>query len=84
MPQVHFVGEIEDLNVETDFASVSFAFLPGNTSWYLKAGHAFGESGTCVVDVVTGDAVVNHPIDNHYETTTVENWPCLILEVIKK
>ena len=82
MPNVFFIGEIRHAKVDADLMSITFSVIPGNSNWLLKAGYASGETMTSAVGPVDGVGVVNHPIDLHYEASTSEGWPCLVVEVL--
>ena len=85
MPQVSFIGELKDVVVgdsTIESACVSYAIIPGNSNWYLRFGNSFGETNTCAVDSVKSNVILNHPIDNTFDTSTVEGWPLLVVEVI--
>ena len=84
MPSVHFLGELKNINVEGNLVSVTFAIVPGNEYWNIRSGAAFGETMTTQTDEIQGVAILNHPIDIHYETSTIEGWPCIVVEVWDK
>ena len=81
MPDVHFVGELESAALtDCPQISVTFAIVPGNGGWLLKAGHSHGETQTSVVSLQDG-SYLNHPLDAHYESSNAEGWPFLVCEV---
>ncbi len=78
-PEVHLIG---DVMFGTDFGdgvSCKWRFDHGKY-WGILEGSAFGHTQTaygqdgCV-------AVWNHPFDIHYQTTSMEGWPRLIVQV---
>jgi hypothetical protein len=82
MPQVNIIGEITDVSIASEFdVSLSYAFVSGNNSWMLRNGSDNGETARSAIDDITGKAVLNHPIDLTYETSSSEGWPCLVVEV---
>lgn len=84
MPSVNFCGTID--SVAVDFAesvSLTWGLLPGNAGWSLRNGEATGETQVSAC-AENGVAVLNHPIDALYETTTVEGWPFIVVEVWDK
>lgn len=87
MPQVHFVGEITSCHLpENTSISVSWAVVPGNFSWFLKAGDNAGETQSHIFSQIhsvpnhTGN-ILNHPLDIYYETASTEGWPFFVCEV---
>ena len=81
MPDVHFVGELESATLtDCPQISVTFAIVPGNGGWLLKAGHSHGETQTSVVSLQDW-SYLNHPLDAHYESSNAEGWPFLVCEV---
>ena len=84
MPSVAFCGTVESVTV--DFAeqvSTTWGLLPGNAGWSLRNGESSGETQICASGE-TGVALLNHPIDALFETTTVEGWPLIVVEVWDK
>lgn len=84
MPQVYILGEIVAVEspIDSDLPiSVSFALVPGNSSWNVRNGSDFGETSCSIVDETEGIAVLNQHIDVTYDTTSSEGWPCLVMEV---
>jgi hypothetical protein len=53
----------------------------GNNAWYLKDGFNFSETHTSAVSPRDAKAVINHPIDVYYETSSSEGWPRIVCEV---
>ena len=81
MPDVHFVGELESAALtDCPQISVTFAIIPGNGGWLLKAGHSHGETQTSVISLQDW-SYLNHPLDAHYESSSAEGWPFLVCEV---
>ena len=81
MCEVHFIGEIEFAVVDATNVSVTWAIVPGNIAWVVRNGLTFGETQICTTSAETGRAVLNHPIDIHFETTSSEGWPYCMCEV---
>ena len=81
MPQVHFIGEIEEVQPakSMDALSVTFGVAPGNGAWFLQGGDVMGETHTSDMD--EGRAVLNHPMDVHFTTSSSEGWPFFVCEV---
>ena len=81
MPDVYFIGELESA-MTTDFTqlSVSYAFISGSPAWYLKSGNSHGETHTSVSSLQDW-AVLNFPLDVHYDASSTEGWPFLVCEV---
>lgn len=84
MPIVNFMGEIFSVVADYDSISVSWAIVPGNASWIAKFGETYGESQTCMVSPELGQAILNHPLDVQFETSSMEGWPFLVFEVWDK
>lgn len=90
-PQVHFIGELSHLLIESmqfpleeaAFYSISYCVVPGNDLWKLHDGKSFGETQACMIDELSGFITLNHPINLFYNTTSIEGWPCLVVEVSK-
>ena len=81
MPDVHFIGTIENAAIE-GFTEVSltYAFVPGSRACLLKSGRCFGETHSVVrteMDCLTLD----YPLDAHYETSSSEGLPFFVCEV---
>ncbi len=53
----------------------------GNSAWMLKNGLSFGESQTGFTSQISGIAIINHPIDVQYESSSAEGWPLFVCEV---
>jgi len=84
MPTVAFVGTIENVSVDfVENVSLTWGFLTGNAGWSLRNGEGSGETQICALGE-NGVAILNHPIDALYETTTVEGWPFIVVEVWDK
>ncbi|KAJ1430984.1 B9 domain-containing protein [Ochromonadaceae sp. CCMP2298] len=81
MPTVNFVGDISFSTVSISSVSVTWAIVPGNAAWYLKRGLGSGETHTCETCWSSGKAIMGHPIDCQYETSTVEGWPLFVCEI---
>jgi hypothetical protein len=82
MPQVHFVGEITDtiVNSYTGPVSVTYGFVPGAPAWFHQSGQNTGETQISSISD-DGRAILNHPLDMHYVTSSSEGWPFLVCEV---
>jgi len=84
MPTVSFCGTIDSVSVDlVEQVSLTWGLLPGNAGWSLRNGEAAGETHISACGE-TGVAVLNHPIDSLYETTTAEGWPFVVVEVWDK
>lgn len=81
MPNVHFIGEISFVVSALSATSITWAVVPQNDCWVVKGGVDFGESQVACTVSASGQAVVSHPIDIHYESTAFEGWPLFIFEV---
>ena len=84
MPTVNFVGEVECATSElAETLCLSWGILPGSRAWTLKSGECSGE--THITDTgKDGFAILNHPIDAYYQTTSGEGWPFLVVEIWDK
>jgi hypothetical protein len=80
MPDVHFIGEISFVTCDTHAASLTWAIVPGSADWTVREGVSFGETQTSVVSD-TSSATLNHPLDVHLQTSSVDGWPVFVLEV---
>lgn len=83
MPEVHFIGDITHVAVAIPTVSLTWAILPGNTSWRALEGVFSAETHTCVTSA-DGRAVMSHPLDCHYEAATSDGWPVFVCEVWDK
>ena len=83
MPEVHFVGEICDAELENTFVSLTWAIVPRNAAWLLRHGNSFGETQSSAT-TPTGNIVLNHPVDMHFETYSCEGWPIFVCDVWEK
>jgi hypothetical protein len=84
MPDVHFIGEIEDAaNEDFSLVSVTFAFVPGSSAWFLKGGVSYGETHA-VLSSPQDCLTLNYPLDVHYETSSSEGWPFFVCELWDK
>ena len=81
MPDVHFVGEIKYAVIDNySHISVTYAFVPGSSAWFLKAGKSFGETHTTAA-TEQDDLTFNYPLDAHFDTSSAEGWPFFVCEV---
>jgi len=82
MPEIHFVGEIENCLLESssEALSLTFGIVPGGNAWVLQNGLNSGETH---ISSATADerGIFNYPIDAHYGATSVEGWPFFVCEV---
>lgn len=81
MPNSYFVGEIDKVFIDGNFVSVTFSIIPGNGNWNVRGGLTSGETATAQISDSEGYGILNHPLDIHYETSSSEGWPCLVVEV---
>lgn len=84
MPNVNFVGTIENASIDfVEQLSLTWGIIPGNAGWSLRKGDSAGETQISASGE-NGVAILNHPIDAFYETTTAEGWPFIVCEVWDK
>eukprot|EP01039_Chlorochromonas_danica_P007010 gene7010-7754_t len=81
MPNVHFVGEISFIVSSLSAVCITWAIVPGNDAWVLKNGMNYGESHVALTQAESGQAVISHPIDVHFQASTSEGWPFFIFEI---
>jgi hypothetical protein len=81
MPDVNFVGDISFTICDIDAVSLTWAIVPGNNAWSVRSGLNYGESQAVVTDASSGKAVLCHPIDVHFQASTTEGWPMIVMEL---
>ena len=84
MPEVSFIGSIDSTCCKSEVVSVTWGIVPGSSAWSLRSGEDVGESQSALFDEGLGRAVLNHPIDVVYETSSTEGWPFIVCEVWDK
>ncbi len=87
MAEIHFIGEIKHAvatELHDPHISVTWALVPGNAAWSIRAGYSFGETQVCKSSIETGKAILNHPIDIQFETSSSEGWPVFVCEIWDK
>jgi hypothetical protein len=83
MPDIHFIGEIEYAAIDNfSQVSVTYAFVPGSSAWYLKGGRSFGETHT-VMSSGQDRLTFNYPLDAHFDASSAEGWPFFVCEVLQ-
>lgn len=81
MPDVHFIGDIEYVAADNySRVSLTYAFVPGSSAWYLKAGSSFGETHTSIL-TEQDSLIFNYPFDAHFDASSAEGWPFFVCEV---
>ena len=84
MPEVSFVGSIDSACCKGEVVSITWAIVPGSSAWSPRSGEDNGETHSAVFTEGLGRAILNHPIDIVYETSSTEGWPFIVCEVWDK
>lgn len=86
MPKLHLLGDIQfTMGCDTaGLISLTWAVVTGNDEWRLIEGSSGGETHSSSVCDITGKAIINHPIDIHYDSPTTEGWPTFVCELWEK
>jgi len=78
--EVHFIGELRGVR-DLDLPDLTCRFkVINDESWRLLSGQEEGFTQICS-KAETDLIVWNHPLDLHFTTDSVTNWPRLYLEV---
>lgn len=64
--------------------SIYACLCSGTTDWIVQQGANSGESQACTKSGFDGRAVANHPINVVFQTTDLDGWPQLVVEVWDK
>jgi len=79
VPEVHFIGELLHATGFPKGVACRWRFDDGRF-WTILEGDAFGQTHTCYARD-GGAAALNHPIEAHYSTHSVQGWPRLQVTV---